>query len=288
MIFDISGAIFRFTLYRKPHRFLYPARRKVLVITAGNHNSRGIFSQPFKHAARFGYRMMIKIEVGNNSMRRHIIHEAAVRLACLNHKAVRITCQEIAGIAVCNTGHCHPKVVAAAQEQVGKLIHGQANIVYHKPMLDLVDQLLTIVPAALDTFFFSNSGAEAIEAAVKLARAATGRPASGIPPLRWSQLVRQRTATPWEALIRDLHALTEASDIIILSMGLPALGLIPTAQMEPAPTAIVAERGPEVFTSGPCEGLFGFRAALASLMERRGAPCHLRARRSRRFRPTQR
>src|SRR3954464_11443641 len=78
------------------------------------------------------------------------------------------------GIGVTNTGHCHPKVVAAAQEQVGKLIHGQANIVYHKPMLDLVDQLLTVVPESLDTFFFSNSGAEAIEAAVKLARAATG------------------------------------------------------------------------------------------------------------------
>lgn len=80
------------------------------------------------------------------------------------------------GIGVTNTGHCHPKVVAAAQAQVGKLIHGQANIVYHKPMLELVDQLLTVVPSSLDTFFFSNSGAEAIEASVKLARAATGRP----------------------------------------------------------------------------------------------------------------
>ncbi|HZQ06020.1 MAG TPA: aminotransferase class III-fold pyridoxal phosphate-dependent enzyme [Anaerolineae bacterium] len=80
------------------------------------------------------------------------------------------------GIGVTNTGHCHPKVVSAAQEQVGKLIHGQANIVYHKPMLDLVEQLLTVVPPSLDTFFFSNSGAEAIEASVKLARAATGRP----------------------------------------------------------------------------------------------------------------
>jgi 4-aminobutyrate aminotransferase len=66
--------------------------------------------------------------------------------------------------------------VAAAQAQVGKLIHGQANIVYHKPMLELLDELLTVVPQHLDTFFFSNSGAEAIEAAVKLARAATGRP----------------------------------------------------------------------------------------------------------------
>lgn len=80
------------------------------------------------------------------------------------------------GIGVTNTGHCHPRVVAAAQEQVGKLIHGQANIVYHQPMLDLVGELLTIVPGGLEAFFFSNSGAEAVEAAVKLARHATKRP----------------------------------------------------------------------------------------------------------------
>lgn len=80
------------------------------------------------------------------------------------------------GIGVTNTGHCHPKVVAAAQEQAGKLIHGQANIVYHQPMLDLVSELLTIMSEGLEGFFFSNSGAEAVEAAVKLARHATGRP----------------------------------------------------------------------------------------------------------------
>lgn len=80
------------------------------------------------------------------------------------------------GIAVTNTGHCHPRIVRAAQEQCAKLIHGQANILYHRPMLQLVEELRTIVPAGLDSFFFSNSGAEAIEAAVKLARHATGRP----------------------------------------------------------------------------------------------------------------
>jgi 4-aminobutyrate aminotransferase len=80
------------------------------------------------------------------------------------------------GIGVTNTGHCHPEVVAAAQEQVGKLIHGQVNIVYHEPLLDLAGELLTITPPGLDSFFFSNSGAEAVEAALKLARQATGRP----------------------------------------------------------------------------------------------------------------
>ena len=80
------------------------------------------------------------------------------------------------GIGVTNTGHCHPEVVAAAQKQVGKLIHGQVNIVYHEPLLDLARELLTITPPGLDSFFFSNSGAEAVEAALKLARQATGRP----------------------------------------------------------------------------------------------------------------
>lgn len=80
------------------------------------------------------------------------------------------------GIGVTNTGHCHPKVVEAIREQAGRLIHGQVNIVYHPPLLALVKELRTIVPRSLDCFFFSNSGAEAIEGAVKLARHATGRP----------------------------------------------------------------------------------------------------------------
>jgi 4-aminobutyrate aminotransferase len=80
------------------------------------------------------------------------------------------------GIGVTSTGHCHPRVVAAIREQAGKLIHGQVNIVYHQPLLRLVEALREVVPPALDTFFFSNSGAEALEGAVKLARHATRRP----------------------------------------------------------------------------------------------------------------
>ena len=80
------------------------------------------------------------------------------------------------GIGVTNTGHAHPAVVAAIRDQAGRLIHGQINIVYHRPILELIEELLGIVPAGIDRFFFSNSGAEAIEGAVKLARAATGKP----------------------------------------------------------------------------------------------------------------
>ena len=79
------------------------------------------------------------------------------------------------GIGVTNTGHCHPRVVEAAREQVGKIIHAQINILYHMPLFRLVDALREVVPPSLDAFFFSNSGAEAVEGAVKLARHATGR-----------------------------------------------------------------------------------------------------------------
>lgn len=78
------------------------------------------------------------------------------------------------GIGVTNLGHCHPAVTKAAQEQVGKLVHGQVNIAFQKSYLDLVKSMLPLMPhKSLDTFFFWNSGAEAVEAAVKLARQAT-------------------------------------------------------------------------------------------------------------------
>lgn len=80
------------------------------------------------------------------------------------------------GIGVTNTGHCHPAVVEAIRQQAGRLLHGQVNIVFHEPLLELVEELRNILPPSLDGFFFSNSGAEAVEGAVKLARQATGRP----------------------------------------------------------------------------------------------------------------
>ena len=81
------------------------------------------------------------------------------------------------GIGVTNTGHAHPHVVAAIQGQAAKLLHGQQNIVFHEPGLRLYDRLRTVLPGGPWSAFLSNSGAEAIEAAVKLARVATGRPA---------------------------------------------------------------------------------------------------------------
>ncbi|MEO8607015.1 MAG: aminotransferase class III-fold pyridoxal phosphate-dependent enzyme [Chloroflexota bacterium] len=79
------------------------------------------------------------------------------------------------GIGVTNTGHCHPRVVAAIQEQAAKMIHGQINIVIPPSTIKLAETLNAVTPDSIDCFFFSNSGAEATEGAVKLARMATKR-----------------------------------------------------------------------------------------------------------------
>ncbi len=81
-----------------------------------------------------------------------------------------------AGIGVTSTGHCHPRVVEAAQKQVATLIHGQYTTVMHRPLLTLAERLGEVLPEPLDTVFFMNSGSEAVEAALRLARHATGRP----------------------------------------------------------------------------------------------------------------
>lgn len=81
-----------------------------------------------------------------------------------------------AGIGVTSTGHCHPKVVAAAQEQIGKLIHGQYTTIMHKPIQDLSARLGEKMPGDIDTIFYASAGTEAAESAMRLMRHATGRP----------------------------------------------------------------------------------------------------------------
>ncbi len=79
------------------------------------------------------------------------------------------------GIGVTNTGHSHPKVVEAIREQAQHLIFGQMNIVIPPGMVEVAEKLNKVTPASIDSFFFTNSGAEATEAAVKLAKHATGK-----------------------------------------------------------------------------------------------------------------
>ncbi|WP_435007124.1 acetyl ornithine aminotransferase family protein [Tundrisphaera lichenicola] len=82
-----------------------------------------------------------------------------------------------AGIAVTAAGHSHPKVVAAIRKQAGRLIHMSGTDFYYRPQIKLAEQLARLAPGdGPKRVFFTNSGAESIEAALKLARRHTGRP----------------------------------------------------------------------------------------------------------------
>jgi 4-aminobutyrate aminotransferase len=120
-----------------------------------------------------------------------------------------------AGIAVTSTGHCHPQVVAAIQDQASKLIHMSGTDFYYEPQIDLSQRLAELAPGeSPKRVFFTNSGAEALEAALKLARWHTGRSRAiaflgafhgrtyGAMSLSGSKLVHRRGFSP---LVPDIH-----------------------------------------------------------------------------------
>ena len=81
-----------------------------------------------------------------------------------------------AGIAVASTGHCHPEVVAAIQKQAAELIHISGTDFYNEPLTELAARISAIAPMpGPHKVFYGNSGAEAVECALKLARYHTGR-----------------------------------------------------------------------------------------------------------------
>ena len=81
-----------------------------------------------------------------------------------------------AGIAVVASGHCHPKVVEAIREQAGKLIHMSGTDFYYENMVELAEKLAALAPGdAPKRVYFGNSGTEAVEAALKMARYHTGK-----------------------------------------------------------------------------------------------------------------
>ena len=81
-----------------------------------------------------------------------------------------------AGIAVCATGHCHPKVTAAIEAQAKSLIHICGSDFYYPPMIDLMERLAALAPGRhARRVLLTNSGAEAVEAAIKLCRHHSGR-----------------------------------------------------------------------------------------------------------------
>jgi 4-aminobutyrate aminotransferase len=120
-----------------------------------------------------------------------------------------------AGIAVTATGHCHPEVVAAIQDQAAKLIHMSGTDFYYQPQIDLAQRLAEAAPGTTPKrVFFTNSGAEALEAGLKLARWHTGRSRAiaflgafhgrtyGAMSLSGSKLVHRRGFSP---LVPDIH-----------------------------------------------------------------------------------
>src|SRR5687767_13839112 len=120
-----------------------------------------------------------------------------------------------AGIAVTSTGHCHPQVVAAIQDQAGKLIHMSGTDFYYQPQIDLAQRLAETAPGpGAKRVFFTNSGAEALEAGLKLARWHTRRSRAlaffgafhgrtyGAMSLSGSKLVHRRGFSP---LVPDIH-----------------------------------------------------------------------------------
>jgi 4-aminobutyrate aminotransferase len=80
------------------------------------------------------------------------------------------------GIAVCSTGHCHPRVVAAAAKQLKKLVHICIGIANYEPYIALAEALSKVVPMKEAQLFFCQSGSEAVEAALKLAKYAAKKP----------------------------------------------------------------------------------------------------------------
>lgn len=80
-----------------------------------------------------------------------------------------------AGIAVANAGHGAPAVREAAKAQIDRLIHASSYTYYVQPVADLAERLADITPGALQKTFFANSGAEGIEAAMRMAKVYTGR-----------------------------------------------------------------------------------------------------------------
>ena len=81
----------------------------------------------------------------------------------------------VMGIATVNTGHGHPKVLEAAKAQMERYVHPSATAVRYEANIRFVEKLATVTPGDLDVTFLTNTGAEAVEAAIKLARYATGR-----------------------------------------------------------------------------------------------------------------
>ncbi|KAK0472787.1 acetylornithine aminotransferase [Armillaria novae-zelandiae] len=187
------------------------------------------------------------------------------------------------GIGVTSLGHCHPQISKAAADQCMSVVHGQCSIAFHTPYVRLIEELLPMMPdPSLDSFFFWNSGSEAIEAALKIARIATGRQniicmQSGYHGRTFGAMAVTRSKTIYSAGVHPImpgvfqtpypyfHPLglpKETSPAELSEFCLKQLGLVLTSQTAPSDTAaiiiepILGEGG---YVSTPVEFLQGLR-----------------------------
>ena len=175
------------------------------------------------------------------------------------------------GIAVLNTGHCHPKVIAAAMEQMGRFTHTCVQVMPYEPYVALAERLNALAPFSgpARTIFFT-TGAEAVENAVKIARSATGR--SGIITFAGSfhgrtimtsamtgkTLPYKRGFGPFPAEIYHLPFPIEHHGVTVAE-SLKALDFLFRADIEPARVAAIFVE--------PVQGEGGFYAAPAELLQ---------------------
>lgn len=175
------------------------------------------------------------------------------------------------GIAVLNTGHCHPRVMAAAMEQMGRFTHTCVQVMPYEPYVALAERLNALAPFSgpARTIFFT-TGAEAVENAVKIARAATGR--SGIITFAGSfhgrtimtsamtgkTLPYKRGFGPFPAEIYHLPFPIEHHGVTVAE-SLKALEFLFRADIEPARVAAIFVE--------PVQGEGGFYAAPVALLE---------------------
>ena len=178
------------------------------------------------------------------------------------------------GIAVLNTGHCHPKVMAAATEQMNRFTHTCVQVLAYEPYIELAERLNKLAPFSgpARTIFFT-TGAEAVENSIKIARAATGR--SGViafaggfhgrtimtSALTGKTLPYKRGFGPFPAEIYHLPFPIEHHGVTVAE-SLKALNFLFRADIEPSRVAaIIIEpvQGEGGFYEAPTELLVALR-----------------------------
>lgn len=175
-----------------------------------------------------------------------------------------------AGIAVVNTGHCHPKVMQAVQEQMGRFTHTCHQVLPYENYIALGERLNALVPGTFEKrTMFVTTGAEAVENAVKIARAHTGRPAvvafgGGFHGRTFMGMSLTGKVEPYKkgfgAMMPDVYHIPFPVDLhgVSTEQSMAALAKLFKADLDPSRVAAMIIE--------PVQGEGGFYAAPAALM----------------------